>query len=236
MLSTTSAQRVGIALLIAVTAGSALAGCESKNKSGEPTQSTSSSAATPAAQAPGGFDISRIAQLEKQFPPDSEVTPIPHTTVNQEEADRLAGMRKEFVYDPPQCGALLSKSAHLGAGSQIQGMAARKPPQIVILAVESPAAVTDPPEVAGCDRVTFTVPDKVKGTAERIPGPPIAGIKTTGTKTHMDLTTPEGPKSEDETTFRAELSDRVEVAVGGKADPARLEDLLNQAVIAVRGH
>jgi hypothetical protein len=104
------------------------------------------------------------------------------------------------------------------------------------MAVESPAPVVDPPEVAGCDRVTFTVPNKVKGTAERIPGPPIAGIKTTGTKTHMDLTTPEGPRSEDETTFRAELSDRVEVAVGGKADPARLEDLLNQAIVAVRGH
>ena len=148
----------------------------------------------------------------------------------------MAGLRKEFIYDPPQCGAVMSKSTHLVAGSQIQGVAVRKPQEIVILAVESPSAVIDPPQVAGCDRVTFTVPDKLKGSAERIPGPPIAGVKTTGTKTHMDLTTPEGPKSEDETTFRAELSDRVEIAVGGKADPARLEDLLNKAVVAVRGH
>jgi hypothetical protein len=231
MLSTTSAQRVGIALLIAVTAGSALAGCGSGNKS-----ATQSSSSTSTSEPPGGFDISRIDQVGLKLPPEDEATPIPHTTVNQDEADHLAGMRKEFVYDPPQCGAVLSKSTHLVAGSQVQGVAVRKPQQIVIMAVESPAAVTDPPATAGCDHVTFTVPDKVKGTAERIPGPSIAGVKTTGTKTHMDLTTPEGPRTEDETTFRAELSDRVEIAVGGKADPARLEDLLNQAVIAVRGH
>jgi hypothetical protein len=235
MLSTAGAPRVGIALLIAVTAGAALAGCGSANKSGAPAHSTSSSAAT-SAQAPGGYDISRIALLEKQFPPDSEVAQIPHTTVNQEEADTLAGLRKEFVYDPPQCGALLSKSTHLGAGSQIQGVSARKPQPIAILAVESPTPVVDAPEIAGCDRVAFTVPNELRGTAERIPGPPVAGVKTTGTKTHMDLTTPSGPKSEDETTFRAELSDRVEIAVAGKADPARLEDLLTKAVAALRGH
>lgn len=223
--------RAAVTLLVAATVGSALAGCGSGNKS-----ATQSSSSTSTSESPGGFDISRIDQVGLKLPQEDEATPIPHTTVNQDEADHLAGLRKEFVYDPPRCGALLSKSTHLVAGSQVQGVAVRKPQEIVILAVESPAAVADPPEVAGCDRVSFTVPDKLKGTAERIPGPPIAGIKTTGTKTHMDLTTPEGPKAEDETTFRAELSDRVEVAVGGKADQARLEDLLNQAVIAVRGH
>lgn len=235
MLSTAGTPRVGIALLIAATAGSVLAGCGSANKSGAPPRSTSSSAAT-STQAPGGYDISRIDQVGLQLPPESEATPIPHTAVNEEEAKTLAGMRKDFRYDPPQCGALLSKSTHLVAGSQIQGVTVRKPDQIVILIVESPAPVADPSDVAGCDRVAFTVPDEVKGTAERIPAPPIAGVKTTGTKTHMDLTTPEGPKSEDETTFRAELSDRVEIAVGGKGDPARLTDLLNKAVVAVRGH
>jgi hypothetical protein len=187
-------------------------------------------------EAPGGFDISRIDQVGLQLPPESEAIPIPHAAVNEEEAKTLAGMRKDFRYDPPQCGALLSKSTHLVAGSQIQGVTVRKPDQIVILIVESPAPVADPPDVAGCDRVAFTVPDEVKGTAERIPGPPIAGVKTTGTKTHMDLTTSEGPKTVDETTFRAELSNRVEIAVGGKGDPARLTDLLNKAVVAVRGH
>jgi hypothetical protein len=223
--------RAAVVLLLGATVASGLAGCGSGGKS-----ATQSSSSTSTPEAPGGFDISRIDQVGLKLPPEDEATPIPHTTVNQDEADHLAGMRKEFVYDPPQCGALLSKSTRLVSGSQVQGVAVRKPQQIVILAVESPGAVTDPPEIAGCDRVTFTVPDKVKGTAERIPGPPIAGLKTTGTKTHMDLTTPEGPRSEDETTFRAELSNRVEVAVGGKADPARLEDLLNQAVVAVRGH
>ncbi len=230
MLSTAGAPRVGIALLIAVTAGSALAGCGSGNNSEGPTSSTTMS------EAPGGFDISRIDQVGLQLPPEAEAIPIPHATVNEEEAKTLAGMRKDFRYDPPQCGALLSKSTHLVAGSQIQGVKVGKPDQIVILIVESPAPVADPPDVAGCDRVAFTVPDEVKGTAQRIPGPPIAGIKTTGTKTHMDLTTPEGPKTVDETTFRAELSNRVEIAVGGKGDPARLTDLLNKAVVAVRGH
>jgi hypothetical protein len=174
--------------------------------------------------------------MVSQLPPDSGPTPIPHTTVNQAEADKLAGMRKEFVYDPPQCGGLLSKSSHLGEGSQIQGITIHKPEQIVILAVETAAAVTDPPKNSGCDRVSFTVPNELKGTAERIPGPAIAGVTTSGTKTHMDVTTPEGPKAIDEMTFRAELSNRVEVAVGGKTDPVRLEDLLNKAVVALRGH
>ena len=227
--------RTAAALLLAATVGSGLAGCGSGDKSAMSTQSASTTTTT-TAEAPGGFDIARIDQLANQFPPDSEVTPIPHTKLNQEEANTLAGMRKEFVYDPPQCGALLSKSTHLAEGSQIQGITARKPEQIVILAVESPAAVADPPDIAGCDRVAFSVPGEVKGTAERIPAPTIAGIKTSGTKTHMDLTTPEGPKTVDETTFRAELSGRVEIAVGGKADPARLEDLLNKAVAALRGH
>jgi len=232
MLSTACASRVGVASVVVLTACSGLAGCGSDNKSAS--QSASSSATT--SEAPGGFDISRIDQVGLQLPPEAEATPIPHTAVNEEEAKTLAGMRKDFRYDPPQCGALLSKSTHLVAGSQIQGVTVRKPDQIVILIVESPAPVADPPDVAGCDRVAFTVPDEVKGTAERIPGPPIAGIKTTGTKTHMDLTTPEGPKTVDETTFRAELSNRVEIAVGGKGDPARLTDLLNKAVVAVRGH
>jgi hypothetical protein len=224
--------RTAAALLLAATFGSGLAACGSGDKSA--TQSTSSSTKT--SEAPGGFDISRIDQVGLQLPPEAEATPIAHTTVNAEEAKTLAGMRKDFQYDPPQCGSLLSKSTHLGEGSQIQGVTVHKPQQIVILVVESPAAVADPPNVAGCDHVTFTVPGEVKGTAERIPGPAIPGVKTTGTKTHMDLTTPEGPKTVDETTFRAELSDRVEVAVGGKADPAQLTDLLNKAVVAVRGH
>ena len=223
--------RAAVVLLLGATVASGLVGCGSGGKS-----ATQSSSSTSTSEAPGGFDISRIDQVGLKLPQEDEATPIPHTVVNQDEADHLAGMRKEFVYDPPQCGALLSKSTHLVAGSQVQGVAVRKPQQIVILAVEAPAAVTDPPEIAGCDRVAFTVPDKLKGTAERIPGPPIAGVKTTGTKTHMDLTTPEGPKTVDETTFRAELSDRVEIAVAGKADPARLEDLLTKAVAAVRGH
>lgn len=235
MITWDSLPRTAAALLLAATVCAGLAGCSSGGKSGAPTQSASSSAAT-SAQAPGGFDISRIDQLANQFPPDSEVKPIPRTTLNQEEADTLAGMRKEFLYDPPQCGALLSKSTHLGAGSQIQGISAHKPEQIVILAVESPASVADAPKIAGCDRVTFTVPDEVKGTAERIAAPAIAGVTTSGTKMHMDLTTPEGPKTVDETTFRAELSSRVEIAVAGTADPARLEDLLNKAVVAIRGH
>jgi hypothetical protein len=221
-------------LFVVATACAALAGCGSGGKPGAPTQSASSSSAT--AEAPGGYDISRIDQLANQFPPDSGVTPIPHTKLNQEEADKLAGLRTEFRYDPPQCGALLSKSTHLGAGSQIQGISAHKPQQIVILAVESIAAVADPAKVAACARVAFTVPDEVKGTAERIAGPVIAGVTTSGTKTHMDLTTPDGPRVVDETTFRAELSGRVEITVGGKADPARLQDLLNKAVVAIRGH
>ena len=231
MLSVAGASRIGAAVFIVATVCGGLVGCSSGDKSA--TQSPSS---TTTSEAPGGFDISRIDQVGLQLPPEAEAIPIPHTAVNEEEAKKLAGMRKDFSYDPPQCGTLLSKSTRLVAGSQIQGVTVRKPEQIVILAVESPAAVADPPDVAGCDRVSFTVPDEVKGTAQRIPGPPIPGLKTTGTKTHMDLTTPEGPKTVDETTFRAELSDRVEIAVGGKGDPARLVDLLNQAVIAVRGH
>ncbi|UMB68873.1 DUF5642 family protein [Mycobacterium paraterrae] len=231
MLSVAGASRIGAAFLIVVTACGGLAGCASKDKSA--TQSPSS---TTTSEAPGGFDISRIDQVGLALPPEMEAVPIPHTTVNEEEAKKLAGMRKDFSYDPPQCGALLSKSSHLVAGSQIQGVSVRKPQEIVILAVESPAAVADPPDVAGCNRVSFSVPGEVKGTAERIPGPPIAGLKTTGTKTHADLTTPQGPKTVDETTFRAELSGRVEIAVGGRGDPAPLVDLLNKAVVAVRGH
>jgi hypothetical protein len=234
MLPVAGASRIVIALTIAATLGPGLAGCSSGDKSSS--SQGASSATSTTAEAPGGFDISLIDKVGLQLPQDREATPIPHTTVDAEEAKTLAGMRKEFQYDPPQCGSLLSKSTHLAEGSQIQGVTVHKPEQILILAVESTAAVTDPPEVAGCNRVTFTVPDEVKGTAERIPGPAIAGVKTTGTKTHMDLKTEEGPKTVDETTLRAELSDRVEIAVGGKADPAALTDLLNQAVIAVRGH
>lgn len=231
MLSIACASRVGVVSIVVLTACSGLAGCGSDNKS-----ATSSASSSATSEAPGGFDISRIDQVGLQLPPEAEATPIAHTTLNEEEATTLAGMRKDFSYDPPRCGALLSKSTHLVAGSQIQGVTVRKPDKITILVVESPAAVADPPDIAGCDRVAFTVPDEVKGTAERIPAPTIAGVKTTGTKTHMNLTTPEGPKTVDETTFRAELSGRAEIAVGGKGDPARLIDLLNKAVVAVRGH
>ena len=57
-----------------------------------------------------------------------------------------------------------------------------------------------------------------------------------GPFTSYERTVVTGPKTVDETTFRAELSNRVEIAVGGKGDPARLTDLLNKAVVAVRGH
>src|SRR5690349_919237 len=134
-------ERAAVVLLLGATVASGLAGCGSGGKS-----ATQSSSSTSTSEPPGGFDISRIDQLGLKLPAEDEATPIPHTTVNQDEANHLAGMRKEFVYDPPQCGAVLSKSTHLTAGSQVQGVAVRKPQQIVILAVESPAAVTDPPE------------------------------------------------------------------------------------------
>src|ERR1700759_3954005 len=141
MLPVTGARGIGLALLIATTVGAGLVGCGSGAKS----TSQSASSSTSTKEAPGGFDISRIDQVGLQLPQEFEATPIEHTTLNAEEAKTLAGMRKEFQYDPPQCGSLLSKSTHLGEGSQIQGVTVHKPEQIVILAVESPAAVTDPP-------------------------------------------------------------------------------------------
>jgi Domain of unknown function (DUF5642) len=228
MLIRRSVLRVAVGLLVVTTLG--LSGCASN---GQP-------AAGPT-NPPGGYDISRIDQLANQFPPGYSVTPIPPTTLTQEQADEFGDMIKKFGFtvDPPQCSAAL-KSLQLVGGTKLQGLSAKGPQDIAVVAAQAPQPIPSPPTGDSCSHIAFTS-NVGHGTADRVPGPAISGVTTVGVKMHIDITVSGSSTTMDQQMYIAALGDRTAVtvtgqSVTGQSDAQPLEALLVKAVTAVRGH
>jgi hypothetical protein len=239
MLTVTAARRVGAALLAAVTVGVGLAGCGSGGQShpSSSAASTSATSATVSNEPSGGYDISRISALANQFPPGFTTTPIPRTTLTQQQADSFAGLAKQFpfTFDPPTCAALL-KRPHILAGTELQGLVATGPQRITVVAAQSPQPIENNLGSDACNHVTFNAPGSAQGTADRIPGPSIDGVPTVGIKLHLDITLPSLSKSMDQYLYLAVLSNKTGVDLEGESDTQLLESLLVKAVTAIRGH
>jgi hypothetical protein len=210
------------------------AGCAS---GGQPSSSGSGASTNPA----GNYDISRITQLDSQFPPGYSVSPIPRKTLTQQEADDFGGMLKKFGFtvDPPQCSSALKQLQVVG-GTQLQGLSAKGPQEVAVVAVQAPTPISAAPSGDSCGHITF-MSDFGHGTADRLPGPAISGATTVGVKMHVDIALPGASKTMDQQIYLASLGDRTAITVTGqsetgKSDTQLLEALLIKAVTAVRGH
>jgi hypothetical protein len=186
---------------------------------------------------PGGYDISRIAQLGNEFPSAYSVSPIGPIMLTQEQADSFMGMVKELgsTMKPPQCAAVLQHPIAL-AGSKMQGFAASGPQDIMVAAAESAQAVPSVVPPDECKHTTFNEPGKLQGTVDHLPSPSIDGATVIVLKVHVEATESGMSKTIDQYQYQAALNDRIGVVVSGASDTELLESLLNKAVTAVRGH
>jgi hypothetical protein len=233
------------ALLVALAAGVGLAGCGSGSQpssSSSSSQSSSAPSASPTplalpAEPPGGYDISRIAQLANEFPPDFKVSPIGPITLTQEQADRLVGAMKKVgsTANPPQCAVAL-KQPNVLAGSKVQGFAARGPQELMVAAAHAAQPVPTYVPVDACKHMTFNEPGKLQGTVDHLPSPPIDGVTVIVLKVHLEVTEGGESKTVDQYQYQAPLSDQTGIEVMGESDPQMLEGLLTKAITAVRGH
>lgn len=220
-----------------------VSGCASGGQPHSSSSGTSSASGQPAAgpaKSAGGYDISRIAQLANQFPAGFSVTPIPRTTLTQEQADNFGDMvtKLGIVIDPPQCEALM-KSVRLIGGSQLQGLRGSGPQEITVIAMQFPQPTPLPGGGDNCGHITVTAPG-VDGTADRLPAPAISGATTTGVKEHLNITTAGVSQTMDQYMYIAMLGDKTGVSVTsqsdkGPSDTQPLEKLLVKGVAAVRG-
>jgi Domain of unknown function (DUF5642) len=234
--------RVAVGLLVVTTLG--LSGCGSGGQPNGSSSGTPSANPQPAAaptNPPGEYDISRIAQLANQFPSGYSVTPIPRTTLTQQQADNFGDMIKKFGFtiDPPRCEAMLN-SLHLIAGTEMQGLAAKGPQEIMVVAMQVP----QPLPLGGdysCRHIAISAPSGVQGTADRLPGPAISGATVVGVKEHLNITASGDSKTIDQYMYVATLGDKTAATVSGQSDKGEfdsgpLETLLVKAVTALRGH
>jgi hypothetical protein len=223
-------------LVIAFGTSIAVLSCASPRE-GAQNRSSSSSAAATSGESDGGYDISRIAEVEDDFPPGFTPRWFPLHVLNEEQATSVG----EVVYgepstvDPPQCASVL-KPVHATAGTESVGFRADGPQgQMSVGADRFPVSVrVDIPSVC-CDRTSYTV-EKLRqsGTVERIGAPDIDGATTTALKIQID-----GADKVDYYHI-AFLGDRVSVDLRARVDPnfqaePFLSDLFGKAVAAVRG-
>jgi Domain of unknown function (DUF5642) len=227
MLAFSTKYRIGASLLLAVTSGVGLTGC------GRP--GSGAMAASAPSEPPGGYDISRIADLADDFPPGFTVAPISHRAVTQQMVDNrdgLAGRLKPLV-SPPQCAP--ATQLNLVVGEQTESLNADGPQHVTVMATQS--AQVNPASVVpvGCDQLSLTINDVsgARGTEQRVSSPTIADIPTYGFMIHWE-TAPiiGGPR--DLYKYGAILSDRTVVGVQGESDPTLLQKLLVDAVAAIR--
>jgi hypothetical protein len=187
------------------------------------------------------YDLSRLAELEDDVPPDfvpwnSKVLKLQQVWVAG--VGSVVSSGKPYTVDPPQCSVLL-KPVDGVAGADTIGIRADGPEKRSI-AVGADMPVTVPAEIpaTGCDRMSYKVPDDDyprTGTAERIPPPTIDGASTFALK----ITTDGFP--DPEYFYAAILDDHVYVDVEARLAPdfetqPLLPDLLVKAVAAIRGH
>jgi hypothetical protein len=226
-------------LLAALGVGVSLAACGQSTEqppTNSPAAPPESASNTPAAS-PGAYDISRVQNIQKDFPAGFDVEAHPAKTLSKQDVEdsKLTALT-EARMDPPQClAAVIPPYADPSVGTEAAGARADGDQgSIQVVAFRSPEPIPVSPPPAGCERVTISGSD-VTGTAESVPAPHIEGVTTTAVK----LAT-EGEDEEPEYIFTAALNDRTSVVVRGGADselnPQQLmSDLLVKATAAVRG-
>lgn len=210
-----------------------LSGCSS---------STTGLARTPTSsvEESAGYDLSRLAEVKDDFPPDFTPSPFEVAKLDPAYVDQVGAVvsyGKPFTVDPQQCRALLKPvDGRIGAdtnGSRVDG------PNNQSIAVNADAPVTVPAEIpaTNCDRMTFDVKNdavRTRGTAERITAPIIDGAVTEALQIQID------GYPDVEYYYAAIVDNRLYVSVAARLNPSfdaqpLLPDLLVKAVAAVRG-
>jgi hypothetical protein len=222
--------------------GAALVACghstEEKATSSPAAQPPSPSSSSTSTAAPAAYDISRVDNVQNDFPPGFEVEAHPAKALDQHDIDN-SGVNDlaEAAKDPPQCrGMVIPPYANPSVGTQaagVKGEGDKGSIHVVAFRSPEPIPVSSPP--ADCDRASLSGSPEATGTAERIAAPNIDGVTTTGAK----LLSTNG-QEEPEYIFTAALDDRTSVVVRGGADaelnPQQLmSNLLVKATAAVRG-
>ncbi|MDT5195588.1 MAG: hypothetical protein QOF88_7263 [Mycobacterium sp.] len=222
-------RRIAALLVTAVV----LSGCSS---------STTGPAKTPTSsvEESAGYDLSRLAEVKDDFPPDFTPSPFEVAKLDPAYVDQVGAVvsyGKPFTVDPQQCRALLKPvDGRIGAdtnGSRVDG------PNKQSIAVNADAPVTVPAEIpaTNCDRMTFDVKNdavRTRGTAERITAPIIDGAVTEALQIQID------GYPDVEYYYAAIVDNRLYVNVAARLNPSfdaqpLLPDLLVKAVAAVRG-
>jgi hypothetical protein len=227
-------------LLVTFGAGVAFAGCghseQSKSEGSSSPQTQPASSIRASAVPAAAYDISRVDNVQKDFPPGFNVDPHPAKTLDQQAiaSSGVTAFTKAKV-DPPQCRSLvIPPYADPSVGTEaagVRGEGDQGKIYVVALRLPQPVPAGQPP--AGCDRVSMSGSPEAAGTAERVPGPNIDGVTTTGVK--LSPTDAEDP----DYIFTAALNDQTSVVVMGSTDaqlnPQQLlSDLLVKATSAVR--
>lgn len=239
MTSRRTTRQVGCALA-AVGMGIALAACAqpgadkpAASSSAQPQPSASASAAASA-----GYDIARVNNVKNDFPPGFNPDVHPATTLNQQDINHsgFVALTRAKV-DPAQCRSLIIPPyAEPTVGTQAAGTQGRGDQgEIYVVALRPPRPVPASPPPAGCDTVSLSGAPAATGTAERIPGPNIDGVTTTGVRLN-----PADGEDDPNYIFTAALNDQTSVVVIGSTtddlNPQQLlSDLLVKATAAVRG-
>jgi hypothetical protein len=238
-----SCRRWSLVCLLIVLCVSAPPGC---TRSVEGTPSAPHSAGLPPsssktksspAQPVKDYDISRLSQLQTEFPPGFDrVRATPVASLGPD-ADKFStiGIGDVVAVDPPDCRSLLQPvRAPRDARFVMVGGIGKG--AIMVGAINSPDPLPRAAVPAGCDHVVVTQQlsrRRFDSTVTHLPGPAIDGVVTTEASA---VAAQGGTKSY---VFAAFLSDTVAVAVQGilpgnpHAEDA-LQGLLVKAVNAIR--
>jgi hypothetical protein len=216
-----------------------VAGCggsdQSKPSGSSGTQAPSSSGA---AAASAKYDISKVDNVKDALPAGFKPDPRPGITLNQSDIDnpKIIPFTKA-TFDPPQCRALvIPPYIDPAVGTKAAGLSAEGDQgEVFVVAMRLPKPITAAPLPADCDHVGLSGSPESTATAEKVPGPQIDGVTTTGVKL-----TPSDDNAPPEYIFTADLGDQTSIAVmGGAADELNpqqmVSDLLVKATAAVRG-
>ena len=164
-------------------AGLALVGCSSS-----PMEPGSSPASSSSVETVDRFDVSRIADLESDFPTGFIPGPTQPVKVQHQLVDSIGTVvsyGKPFIVDPPQCRALLKPVEGQAGADSMHIRGDNVDEQSISVGAVTP--VTIPAEIpsAGCERMTYKVEDDAvptSGMVERISGPTVEGATTIALK------------------------------------------------------
>jgi len=230
-----------VALLTVLCTAVVLSGCSATKTAPE---SAPTSARTPtassAAAASGAYDLSRLAELTGDIPIEFEPKVYPKEHLDEDFASDVGAVvssGEQFTVNPAQCHPLL-KPVAAAAGVESVTIRADKlrGKDGIWLGAYSPVAVPSGIPSAGCDRMTYAIPElqNQTGTVERIPAPDIDGATTIALKILVNQYQYVGYY------YAAIIGDDTFIRVEGRFDPSFpaqpiLPDMLVKAVAAIRG-